>query len=201
MWGQPGKIKVTGFLSRGRPGDFADAIALAQATGTPADTAPGAQPLSTRARHQRQPGAANHRDDRRLRARRLGRRHVEPWDFTDIDRTVSGGVSINGKQWGRPDDTIGIAGIVNGIAGVHRAYFNAGGNGHPDRRRATAESRTRADRRGLLQLRDDRSTRVSVDYQFIVNPGYNADRGPVNVFAGRVHTHSDIAILLRTFPT
>ena len=38
LWGQPGKIKVTGFLSRGRAGLFADAIALAQATGMPADT-------------------------------------------------------------------------------------------------------------------------------------------------------------------
>ncbi len=32
------------------------------------------------------------------------------------------------------------------------------------------------------------STKVSVDYQFIANPAYNAQRGPVNVFAGRFHT-------------
>ena len=32
------------------------------------------------------------------------------------------------------------------------------------------------------------STRVSFDYQFIANPGYNADRGPANVFAGRFHS-------------
>jgi len=31
------------------------------------------------------------------------------------------------------------------------------------------------------------STKISVDYQFVANPGYNADRGPVNVFAGRLH--------------
>ena len=55
--------------------------------------------------------------------------NIEPWDFTDIDRTVAGGVSINGKHWGRPDDTIGIAGIVNNISGVHQAFFNAGGLG------------------------------------------------------------------------
>jgi high affinity Mn2+ porin len=29
--------------------------------------------------------------------------------------------------------------------------------------------------------------KVSVDYQFIANPAYNADRGPANVFAGRFH--------------
>jgi high affinity Mn2+ porin len=32
------------------------------------------------------------------------------------------------------------------------------------------------------------STRVSVHYQFVGNPGYNTDRGPANVFAGRVHS-------------
>jgi high affinity Mn2+ porin len=29
---------------------------------------------------------------------------------------------------------------------------------------------------------------ASFDYQFIANPAYNTDRGPVNVFAGRFHT-------------
>ena len=32
------------------------------------------------------------------------------------------------------------------------------------------------------------SLKVGFDYQFIVNPGYNENRGPVNVFAGRLHT-------------
>jgi len=32
------------------------------------------------------------------------------------------------------------------------------------------------------------STKVTFDYQFIANPAYNTDRGPVNVFAGRFHT-------------
>ena len=31
------------------------------------------------------------------------------------------------------------------------------------------------------------STKISLDYQFISNPAYNTDRGPVNVFAGRFH--------------
>src|SRR5208282_2345381 len=37
LWGQPGKLKITGFLSRGRAGNFQDAIDLALATGQPAD--------------------------------------------------------------------------------------------------------------------------------------------------------------------
>ena len=32
-----------------------------------------------------------------------------------------------------------------------------------------------------------RSMRLTFDYQFLANPAYNADRGPVNIFAGRAH--------------
>jgi high affinity Mn2+ porin len=112
---------------------------------------------------------------------------VEPWDFTDIDRTVSGGVSIKGKQWGRPDDTVGIAGVINGISSVHQAWFNAGGLGiligdgqlpHPGLEKIVE---------AYYSYALTASTRFSVDYQFIDNPGYNTDRGPANVFAGRVH--------------
>ena len=55
--------------------------------------------------------------------------NVEPWDFTDIDRTVSMGVSVGGKQWGRPDDRVGIGGAINGISSAHEAFLEAGGLG------------------------------------------------------------------------
>jgi high affinity Mn2+ porin len=28
---------------------------------------------------------------------------------------------------------------------------------------------------------------LTFDYQFITNPAYNADRGPVSIFSGRLH--------------
>ena len=129
LWGQPGKIKVTGFLSHGRAALFSDAIALAQATGTPADTALVRNNVTNRT------GVSLNLEQQITETLGVFARAgwadgtIEPWDFTDVDRTFSGGVSINGKNWARPDDTIGIGGIVNGIDGVHRAYFNAGGLG------------------------------------------------------------------------
>jgi hypothetical protein len=42
--------------------------------------------------------------------------NVEPWDNTDIDRAVEAGLSFNGEPWNRPDDTVGIAGVINGRA-------------------------------------------------------------------------------------
>ena len=53
----------------------------------------------------------------------------EEWDNTDIDRSAELGVSVNGKLWGRAADTVGIAGVVNGISSAHVAYLNAGGLG------------------------------------------------------------------------
>jgi high affinity Mn2+ porin len=108
--------------------------------------------------------------------------NVEPWDNTDVDRTIEAGVSLNGKPWNRPDDTIGIAGVVNGISSAHAAYFNAGGLG-------IVIGDGQLPHRGLEQIVEtyysytlSPSTKVSLDYQFVTNPAYNTDRGPVNVF-------------------
>ena len=187
LWGHPGKIAVTGFLTRGRMGSFADAIALAAVTGGPANI--------VAVRQYQSRGGVGMNMEQEITSDlgafvRAGWADgtKEPYEFTDIGRTVAGGLSLRGKQWGRPDDTIGVAGIVNGISGVHQAFLNDGGLGilvgdgqlpHP----------------GFEQIIETyysyaltASTRVSADYQLVINPGYNTDRGPANVFAGRFHT-------------
>jgi high affinity Mn2+ porin len=186
LWGQPGKLKVTGFVNRGRAGRFQDAIALAQITGEPADI------IAVRSYTSR-PGVSMNLEQQISDTVGVFARagwadgNIEPWDFTDIDRTVSGGVSINGKNWGRPDDTIGIAGVYNNISSVHRAFFDAGGLGiligdgqlpNPGPERIFE---------AYYSYALPSNMRVSFDYQFIANPAYNTDRGPVNVFAGRFH--------------
>jgi len=185
LWGQPGKIAVTGFLSRGRMGGYQDAIQLAQLTGGAADTAA--------VRQYRSRGGVSVNLEQQILSdvglfARAGfaNRDIEPYEFTDIDRTVSAGLSVNGNRWGRPDDTLGIAGVVNGITKVHETYLNAGGLGilvgdgqlpHP----------------GPEQILETYYSfpisfcRVTLDYQFIVNPAYNRDRGPISVFATRLH--------------
>jgi high affinity Mn2+ porin len=186
LWGQPGKLKITGFLSHGNAGYFADAIALAQATGQPADITAVRGLTNRTGVNVNLEQQINETVGVFARAGWADGR-IEPWDFTDIDRTISGGVSINGKQWGRSDDMIGIAGVVNGIAGVHQAFFNAGGLG-------ILVGDGQLPRPGPEQILEayynyalSASTKLSFDYQFIVNPGYNTDHGPVNVFAGRFH--------------
>jgi high affinity Mn2+ porin len=188
FWGQPGKLKVTGFVIRGRAGNLQDAADLSLATGLDASTA-----LAALRKYQSRPGVSVNLEQQLTEEVGLFARagwadgEVETWDFADIDRTASAGLSIAGKQWGRPNDTIGIAGVVNGISSAHRAYFNAGGLGLliGDGQLPNYGVEQIVETYYSYALTD--STKLSFDYQFIANPGYNADRGPVNVFSGRLH--------------
>ena len=186
LWGQPGKLKITGFLNRGRAGSFQDAIDLALATGQPAD-------INAVRMYTSRPGVSLNLEQQVSENWGVFARagwadgNIEPWDFTDIDRTVSAGISINGKQWGRPDDTIGVAGVVNGISGVHEAFLNDGGLG-------ILIGDGQLPNPGLEQIVEtyysyalSATSRLTFDYQFIANPGYATERGPANVFAGRYH--------------
>jgi high affinity Mn2+ porin len=112
--------------------------------------------------------------------------HNEIMAFADIDRSLSGGVSIKGTSWGRDKDTVGIAGAVNALSRDHRDFIAAGGLGI-----------LIGD--GALNYRTERiletyysyalldTTWLTFDYQFVANPAYNADRGPVSIFSARLH--------------
>ena len=113
---------------RGAESEARDAIQLASGDrGTRRHRGRAEIPESRR--HQHEPRAATDAQCRILTRAGFANGDVEPYEFTDIDRTVAAGLSVSGKQWGRDDDTFGIAGVVNGISAVHQAYLNAGGLG------------------------------------------------------------------------
>ena len=190
LGGQPGTIKITGYLIRGRLGNFEDALSLSHATGLDASDA-----LAAVRTYQSRPGVSLNLAQQVTDTVGLFCRagwadgNVEPWDNTDCDRTIETGVSLSGKRWNRPDDTIGIAGVINGISNAHVAYFRAGGLG-------IVIGDGQLPHHGMEQIIEtyysyalSPSTEISLDYQFIRNPAYNTDRGPVNVFGARFHWH------------
>lgn len=106
--------------------------------------------------------------------------------FTDIHRSLSGGLSIKGARWGRPDDVIGVGGAVNGISKDYRDFLAAGGLGV-----LVGDGALNYRRERILETYYayalTKAITLTGDYQFITNPAYNADRGPVHVFSGRLH--------------
>jgi high affinity Mn2+ porin len=106
--------------------------------------------------------------------------------FTDIDASLSLGLSIKGAKWGRPDDVIGIGGAINALSRDHRDFIAAGGLGVLIGDGALNYRHERILETYYAYALNKQLT-LTADYQLITNPAYNADRGPVHVFSGRFH--------------
>ena len=106
--------------------------------------------------------------------------------FTDIDASLSLGLSVKGTKWGRPDDVIGIGGAINALSKDHRDFIAAGGLGVLIGDGALNYRRERIFETYYAYALTRQIT-MTADYQLITNPAYNADRGPVHVFSGRLH--------------
>jgi high affinity Mn2+ porin len=106
--------------------------------------------------------------------------------FTEIDRSISFGMSLDGNRWNRNNDIIGLASVTSGLSYPHRNYLHAGGYGFE-----LGDGNLNYSLENLIELyysmELQKNLYVSGAYQFICNPGYNKDRGPVNVFSVRLH--------------
>ncbi len=186
LFDRPGKLKLLFFNNRGRMANYNDAVRLAQQTGTTPDV--------SLVRHDgSRPGVALNAEQEFtddlggfLRAS-LNDGHKESYEFTEINRSVAAGLALAGKRWHRPDDTVGLAGVVNDISKDARNYLAAGGLGILIGDGALPKA-------GLEQIVElyykaalVAGFSATVDYQHIENPAYNALRGPVDIFAFRLH--------------
>ena len=106
--------------------------------------------------------------------------------FSDIDQSLSLGTIIKGRSWGRPDDRIGLAGAINALSRDHRDYLAVGGLGI-----LIGDSRINYRPETILEtfyaLAVMKTVTLTFDYQFMLNPADNADRGPISIFSGRLH--------------
>ncbi len=112
----------------------------------------------------------------------------ETWMFTEIDRAVSAAIAYDGRAWHREGDNFGVAVLANGLSSDHRAYLKAGGYGFligDGNLNYAPESIAEAYYSFSLPAYH---LHLAPDYQFILNPAYNQDRGPVHVVAIRIHS-------------
>jgi len=110
----------------------------------------------------------------------------EAWMFSDVDRTATAGLSIKGEFWGRPRDIFGLAGAISAISQVHQDFLAAGGTGI-----LVGDGNLTYGLEGLLETYYDFQVwgrlHFALDYQFVTNPAFNRDRGPVSIFGARLH--------------
>ncbi len=182
---QPGKLRLMAWANRANMGTYADA--LAEPITTPN------YPDITLTRAVRTNYGFNANLEQAITSD-LGVFARASWSpgldeiigWTDCDESASAGAVLKGTSWGRPNDRIGSAGVIDGLSPEARAYFAAGGLGI-----------LIGD--GALNYRPEKIfetyysyslntwSALTFDYQFVADPAYNADRGPVHIFAGRYH--------------
>lgn len=111
---------------------------------------------------------------------------TEEWSFTQIDQSLALGLSLQGRYWHRPNDTVGLAGAVNELSSPQRRFLAAGGVGLiiGDGQLAYAPEGVLETYYAIGLLP---GVSLAADYQFLPTPAYNTDRGPVHVFGARLH--------------
>ena len=112
---------------------------------------------------------------------------TQNWMFTEMDRALSFGGALTGNRWGRPTDTLGLGTNIGWISGGRRRYLEAGGIGF-----ITGDGKLDYRPEWLTEAYYDArvapGVNMALGYSLIVNPAYNADRGPVSIFSLRLRT-------------
>jgi high affinity Mn2+ porin len=186
MFGHDGRIKLLGYVNDGRMGAYTDALALARLTGKTPD-------VGLVRRFRARPGGSlnveqGFSDDLGFFLRASGNDgSKESFEFTDIDQSLSAGLSLKGSSWDRKDDTVGLAFEVAGISKDFQAYLAAGGLGILVGDGQLPHYANEVVLESYYDVQLIKGVNAALDYQFIANPGYNPDRGPVSVLGFRLH--------------
>lgn len=182
--GQKGTLRLLGFNNNGKMGNYNDALKQNPA-------APNVDTLLTYGKHKYGFGINAEQylnDDFGVFAKlSYNDGNTETWFFTEIDRSLSFGGVLKGTAWKRGNDEIGLAFVANGLSNPHRNYLAAGGYGF-----IIGDGKLNYSPEMLAEFyykinAYQQKVWLSPGYQFIVNPAYNKDRGPVSVFSVRMH--------------
>jgi high affinity Mn2+ porin len=183
--GHPGAIRFLAWLNEAHMASYEAAVPILEANGVGADIS------AARAYRYKYGFGLNWEQELAKNVGMFSRvgwndGREEAWTFTDANWTASLGVSVKGQAWRRPDDTFGLAGVVSGASRDNQKFLEAGGLDMLDGDGALSYSPEK-----ILETYYDiqvwKSVHAALDYQFITDPAFNRDRGPVSVFGARLH--------------
>jgi high affinity Mn2+ porin len=186
LGGHPGTIKELLYGDDGYMGSYADALAMVAGTGLSPSTA------AVRAgKHWKIGGGINVAQEIAPHVGLFARLSAmngtyEAYEFSDIDRSISGGISVDGGLYHRPNDTFGLAAAMNDLSNPARRYFAAGGLGI-----LVGDGALSYGAENVLEtyykVGLGKIAGLTLDYQRIVDPAYNTVRGPVSIYGLRYH--------------
>ena len=111
----------------------------------------------------------------------------ESFAYTEVDQSDELGAWFAGEKWHRSLDRVGAAFVTNGISATHREYLALGGLGF-----LLGDGKLNYSREDIVEAFYTahlwRGVYGAFDLQYVQNPGYNRDRGPIVVPGLRLHT-------------
>jgi len=106
--------------------------------------------------------------------------------YTSTDRSVSFGAVAKGPLWHRPADVTGVGVNLGWISQAHAEYLRFGGiDGFIGDGNINPAMESTVD--VFYSVNFLSSVWLSGDYQHVINPAFNADRGAVHIFGVRIH--------------
>ncbi|GAB3103464.1 hypothetical protein GCM10027081_33260 [Cupriavidus yeoncheonensis] len=183
--GRPGTARLLFFRNKARMGAFSDAIQFGQANNVTPDVADVRQEHAKVGMGLTLLQQVNDSLGVFFRAS-MSDDKTETYAFTEIGRQVSFGGVLNGSSWGRARDAVGVAFAVNMLGSNHRAYLAAGGQGA-----FLGDGALNYAPEQVFEIyysfQPFKYLSISPDFQYVRNPGYNADRGPAKFYGVRFH--------------
>jgi len=182
----PGIVRILGFALHSRSGSYDEAIRLGEANHAVPDVTATRRPGTLKY------GIGINLEQEILKEvgvfGRLGWNDgkTESFAFTAIDRLASGGMSVAGGRWKRPDDTAASEFTTSGISGVHAVYLARGGQDFLIGDGALHYGPEYA-WESYYSARLFPGFFATFDLQRVTNPAYNRDRGPVWIPSARLH--------------
>ena len=182
----PGAVRLLGYDNHADAGNYGEAIALAKKTGDVPDV--------TATRH---PGTLKYgfgiNAEQEITKSvgvfsRLGWNDgkTESFAFTAIDRFATGGISVIGRRWHRPDDTVATELTAGGLSRVHSEYLAMGGHDF-----LLGDGRLKYGPETIWETYYSAQIfsgfLASIDFQHMNNPAYNEARGPLWIESIRLH--------------
>jgi high affinity Mn2+ porin len=194
LMGLPGKVRVLAYRDRQVMGRFDDATSRLNAD----PTLMGTQVIKS-VRNQEQIKSGIGLNLEQKLAKNIGiffrgmvsDGKTETLAFTEADNSISLGVSVDGVQWKRPTDAWGLALLQNGLSDARKNYLKAGGVSYFIGDYAGPGKSIHYSPERILETYYSwgfyKNVWLTLNYQRIQNPAYNADRGPADFFGVRFH--------------
>ncbi|HLK89273.1 MAG TPA: carbohydrate porin [Polyangia bacterium] len=210
LFGRPGAVRLLGYRNHVDTGSFDDAIAAFDADPSKNNAACAAAGLYNYNDPDRGPGNPTAPDLCWVRRPNVklgagisleqyvaqdigvflramysdGRTEVDA--YNPADRSLSIGAVAKGTLWRRPFDVTGVGFGMSWISAAHAAYLAMGGiDGF------VGDGALRQAGEGIVEVFYSfnllKAIWLTGDYQHLWNPGFNADRGPVDIYGARVH--------------